>query len=72
MTTKDIILDLEDCITFNRQPNKELLENAVELMKKQEAKNEKLTRDLRRTTIYYNSARNEAHSKMLDIKELKS
>ena len=33
MTPEKIILELVDCILFNRKPSKELLENAVEFMK---------------------------------------
>ena len=42
MTVKDIIQDLEDCIIFNRKPEKELLENTIGLIKHLQVENEKL------------------------------
>ena len=46
MTVKDIILDLEDCITFNRKPEKELIVNAVELIKAQQAEIDQLAQSV--------------------------
>ena len=61
MTVKDIILDLEDCITFNHQPNKELLENAVELMKHQKAENERLKEENKILSRYEGNIQAEAY-----------
>ena len=47
MTVKDIIQDLEDCIIFNRKPEKELLENTIGLIKHLQAENERLKAEVK-------------------------